>query len=104
MFCGELFDEFEQVKPIKGRKRRDESKLPLTHSYKEGGQDGKNERRVYRVGEINSLVKEILEENFSEVWVEGEISNSTLHSSGHFYFSLKDETGLLKAVMFNQLL
>jgi exodeoxyribonuclease VII large subunit len=62
-----------------------------------------NQRQIFKVGEINKLIKNLLEENFSEIWIEGEISNSKLHSSGHYYFSLKDETGQLKAIMFNHL-
>src|SRR5574344_715060 len=62
-----------------------------------------NQRQIYKVGEMNNLIKNLLEENFSEIWIEGEISNSKLHSSGHYYFSLKDEDGQLKAIMFNHL-
>lgn len=46
------------------------------------------------------MVKGILEENFVEVWVEGEISNLRTPSSGHIYFTLKDENSQMRVVMF----
>lgn len=58
--------------------------------------------KTVSVTELNSIIKSILEgEPFlSDVFVRGEISNFKAHSSGHFYFSLKDEGGILKSVMF----
>ena len=58
------------------------------------------QRKVYRVAEITRLIKTTLENEIGNVWVEGEISNFLLHSSGHMYFSLKDTEGLIKAAMF----
>ncbi|RPJ49421.1 MAG: exodeoxyribonuclease VII large subunit [Candidatus Latescibacterota bacterium] len=58
------------------------------------------EERVYTVGEITSAVKVLIEEGYPSLWVEGEISNFTHHSSGHMYFSLKDEKAQLRAVFF----
>ncbi|MFW6344503.1 MAG: exodeoxyribonuclease VII large subunit [Sediminispirochaetaceae bacterium] len=55
---------------------------------------------VYRVSEINSLIKEVIETSFPAVAVEGEISNFRPASSGHWYFSLKDEETMIQAVMF----
>ncbi len=54
------------------------------------------------VTELNSIVKSLLESEpyLADVYVRGEISNFKAHSSGHLYFSLKDETGVVKAVMF----
>lgn len=54
------------------------------------------------VTELNTFVKTIFDNEplLSDVFVRGEISNFKAHSSGHFYFSLKDEGGVLKAVMF----
>jgi exodeoxyribonuclease VII large subunit len=54
----------------------------------------------YSVSELTRIVKELLEANVGFVWVRGEISNLTLHSSGHMYFSLKDESSQLRCVMF----
>ena len=55
---------------------------------------------VYTVSRLNSEVKFILEENFTQVWVEGEISNFIAPQSGHWYFSLKDPTAQIKCAMF----
>lgn len=57
-------------------------------------------RKIYKVSEINKIVKNLLEEEFPEIWLEGEISNFTLHSSGHLYFSLKDEEAQINAIMY----
>ncbi len=59
-----------------------------------------SERKVFRVAEITALIREQLESGFAEVWVQGEISNFRKPSSGHFYFTLKDEGASLRAVMF----
>ena len=52
------------------------------------------------VGELTRQVKEILEGSFSQLWVEGEISNFIHHSSGHMYFTLKDNEAEIRCVMF----
>lgn len=54
------------------------------------------------VSELNEHVKRLLSNSalLSDLTVRGEISNFTAHRSGHFYFSLKDEGGLVRAVMF----
>jgi exodeoxyribonuclease VII large subunit len=51
------------------------------------------------VSEVTSRVKEHVESRFVDVWVAGEVSNLTRASSGHIYLSLKDETALLRAVV-----
>lgn len=51
------------------------------------------------VSQLTSLIKQFLEGTFPRIWVEGEISNSRLHSSGHFYFTLKDEGAQISGVM-----
>jgi exodeoxyribonuclease VII large subunit len=51
------------------------------------------------VSEVTSRVKEHLETRFSDVWITGEISNLVRASSGHVYLSLKDESALLRAVV-----
>ena len=58
------------------------------------------EKRIYTVSEVTKYVRVILEDSFSSVWIEGEISNFILHSSGHMYFSLKDAGASLKCAMF----
>ncbi len=56
--------------------------------------------QVFSVTQITSYIKEILEGAFPTICVEGEISNWRPSSSGHVYFTLKDNTAQLKAVMF----
>jgi len=57
---------------------------------------------IYTVSELAKDIKLILESSFPEVWVEGEISNFSSPPSGHLYFTLKDETAVLAAAMFNR--
>ena len=57
------------------------------------------EDKVLSVSEITREIKLSLENEFSGVWVEGEISNFKRHTSGHLYFSLKDEEAALRCVM-----
>jgi exodeoxyribonuclease VII large subunit len=59
-----------------------------------------SERRVYTVSELTGQIKGTLEGAFPAVWVEGEISNLRVPSSGHAYFTLKDEGAQLSAVLF----
>ncbi|MBI3315444.1 MAG: exodeoxyribonuclease VII large subunit [Candidatus Omnitrophica bacterium] len=58
------------------------------------------QRRIFSVTEITRDIRSVLEENFSDLWVEGEISNFKWHSSGHMYFSLKDENAQISCVLF----
>jgi exodeoxyribonuclease VII large subunit len=57
-------------------------------------------RKVYTVSELNAVIKSLLEERFPFIWIVGEISNFRIPLSGHFYFTLKDETSQINAVMF----
>jgi exodeoxyribonuclease VII large subunit len=57
-------------------------------------------RKVFTVSELTSEIKMLLEEEFESLWVEGEISNFRRHTSGHLYFTLKDENSQIRAVMF----
>jgi exodeoxyribonuclease VII large subunit len=58
-----------------------------------------NESRHLTVSELTLRIKKTLEEGFSSVTVEGEVSNFKLHTSGHCYFTLKDDQAQLQAVM-----
>ncbi|MDO9572455.1 MAG: exodeoxyribonuclease VII large subunit [Candidatus Omnitrophota bacterium] len=60
----------------------------------------KNHKHIYTVSEITQVIKGMLEEKVGEVWIEGEVSNFKAASSGHFYFSLKDQGALIWAAMF----
>ena len=57
-------------------------------------------KEIISVGELNRSAKAILESNFSSVSVLGEISNLAQPSSGHIYFTLKDEEGSIRCAMF----
>lgn len=56
---------------------------------------------IYTVNEINQSIKHILEGNFGNIWIEGEISNLRMPGSGHIYFSLKDSQSQIRAVLFS---
>jgi exodeoxyribonuclease VII large subunit len=58
------------------------------------------ERRVLSVTQLTRRLKEYISGTFTDIWVRGEISNYTVASSGHAYFTLKDETSVLRAVLF----
>ncbi len=58
------------------------------------------EAHVCSVSELVSLAARLLEQHFTGVWVCGEISDLTIHRSGHVYFSIKDENSQLRAIMF----
>ena len=57
---------------------------------------------IFTVGRVNAYIKSIFENDFAlrQIAVRGEVSNCKYHTSGHIYFTLKDETGVLNAVMF----
>lgn len=55
---------------------------------------------VFTVSQINSLLKGVIEESFPLITIEGEISNYRPNSTGHLYFTLKDKTSQISAVMF----
>src|SRR3990167_5115160 len=57
-------------------------------------------QKIYKVGEITRLIRTLLENEFRNVWIEGEISNFKHHSSGHIYFTLKDEAAQINCVFF----
>ena len=61
-----------------------------------------NEARVFSIKDINRYIRMKLEsdELLGDVWLRGEISNFTHHSSGHMYFTLKDKDSRLKCIMF----
>ena len=59
-------------------------------------------KNIFSVGQINRYVKNMFAQDFilQKIYVKGEVSNCKYHTSGHIYFSLKDETGVLSCVMF----
>tara|TARA_B100000609_G_scaffold197077_1_gene193716 strand:- start:95271 stop:96665 length:1395 start_codon:yes stop_codon:yes gene_type:complete len=62
--------------------------------------DEANEPQILSVSDLNKAVRGQLESQFKLIWVKGEISNFKAHSSGHHYFSLKDDKAQVNAVMF----
>src|SRR5665213_868545 len=60
------------------------------------------ERKVYTISQLNGEVRLLLERGLSVVWVEGEMSNLSQPSSGHWYFSLKDRAAQIRCAMFRQ--
>ena len=61
-------------------------------------------RRVFSVTELTVRVRDLLEAEFFEVWVEGELSNCRVWNTGHLYFTLKDGASQIKAVIFRSAL
>ena len=59
-------------------------------------------RRAWSVRELTDRLQGIVETEFADVWVEGEVSNFKLAGSGHWYFSLKDEAAQLRCATFRQ--
>jgi exodeoxyribonuclease VII large subunit len=57
-------------------------------------------RSILTVSQLTRKIKDLLEGNFPEVWVEGEVSNLRIPGSGHLYFTLKDDFCQIRAVMF----
>lgn len=66
-------------------------------SYLQGSREN-----PYAVSDLNTKVKNELETKYPGIWVTGEVSNFKAHHSGHYYFSLKDESSQISAVMFYQ--
>ncbi len=60
------------------------------------------ERRIYTVSDLTARIRELLAKNFTDVTVQGEISNCRAASSGHYYFTLKDERAQVRCVLFKQ--
>src|SRR5260221_5325069 len=61
-------------------------------------------RRIYTVTELTVRVRDLLEQEFFEVWVEAELSNCKIWNTGHLYFTLKDGASQVRAVIFRSAL
>jgi len=72
---------------------------PTVHSVPPGPS-----RRVFTVTELTVRVRDLLEAEFVEVWVEGELSNCRLWNTGHLYFTLKDSAAQIRGVIFRSAL
>lgn len=60
------------------------------------------QKRILTVSQLNRGIRTLLESEYPSIWVEGEISNLKLHSSGHMYLSLKDDKAQIPAVFFSR--
>jgi exodeoxyribonuclease VII large subunit len=92
-----LFDlPFDEPEPLKGDKPAARPEASPGPSSPSTGPT----RVVYSVSDLTAGIRNILETEYADVWVEGEISNCRLWNTGHLYFTLKDSAAQLKAVMF----
>ena len=57
-------------------------------------------RRVYTVAELNTAIRAVLDSEFTDIWVSGEISGLKLATSGHYYFTLKEREAQVRCVAF----
>src|SRR5262245_44840185 len=57
-------------------------------------------RRVYSITELTVRLRDLIENEFQEIWVEGELSNCRVWNTGHLYFTLKDDACQLRGLMF----
>jgi len=58
------------------------------------------QRRIYTVSELSAEIREMLDRRFTDIWIEGEISNLKSSAAGHLYFTLKDDRAQIPAVCF----
>lgn len=63
-------------------------------------ENSNNSKTILTVSQISQKIRNCLESSFPSLWIKGELSNFIAHSSGHWYFSLKDESSQIKGVMF----
>jgi len=61
-------------------------------------------RRIFTVTELTVRVRDLLEQEFFEVWVEGELSNCRVWNTGHLYFTLKDGSSQIRSIIFRSAL
>ncbi|MBG99070.1 MAG: exodeoxyribonuclease VII large subunit [Solibacterales bacterium] len=64
--------------------------------------DTRNDQKIFTVCEITAAIRDLLESEFFNVRIEGEISNTRKASSGHYYFTLKDEHAQIRCICFRQ--
>jgi len=60
------------------------------------------ERRLFTVSDLTARIRDLLARNFTDISVQGEISNCRAASSGHYYFTLKDDRAQIRCVLFKQ--
>ena len=95
---GSLFDlPFEEPPPDNGDAGGPDPELGRAPERVAAEPDS---RRVLTVTQLTARIRTLLEQQFFEVWVEGELSNCKVWNSGHMYFTLKDRGAQIKGVMF----
>ena len=59
-------------------------------------------KNVYSVGQVNNYIKNMFSQDFllKRISIKGEVSNCKYHTSGHIYFTIKDSSGTINAIMF----
>ena len=91
------------AEPAPRRAVRAPARTPIVNAEETPPEPTKEpERDVYTPGRLNREARAILERGLPSCWLEGEISNLSRPSSGHWYFSLKDESAQLRCAMFRQ--
>lgn len=60
-----------------------------------------SQNKIWKIGEINSAIKELVENSLMPIWVQAEVGTLNIHQSGHVYMTLKDQRSQLRAVFFN---
>ncbi len=70
----------------------------MAYDFASTGAPGDKEK-VYSITELTRLIKDLLEGSFPAIWVEGEVSKATYHTSGHLYLTLKEEKDVLDVTM-----
>lgn len=74
--------------------------MPTTTPIDAAAAPSADQRKVLSISQLNRLARQLLEDCFVDIWVEGEISNLSRPSSGHWYFSLKDANAQIRCAMF----
>lgn len=98
----DLFDlPFEEADDDEPSSPADERPSPVTRGQEPATND---RRRVLTVTELTIRVRDALETQVGEIWVEGELSNCRVWNTGHLYFTLKDSSSQLRGFMFKSAL
>src|SRR5499427_9404695 len=106
----DLFDlpfEEEDEDPLQDARpehRASDDPAPSRPRAPEPSTAGSQARRVLTVTELTVRVRDLLEQEFFEVWVEGELSNCRVWNTGHLYFTLKDGSSQIRSVIFRSAL
>lgn len=74
----------------------------MTENATEPGHNGQSLRDIYTVGRLNREARGLLETGLPSLWITGELSNLSRPASGHWYFTLKDESAQVRCAMFRQ--